>query len=120
MKEYEVEIYKTEAGNVPLEKYLADLAKKRQEKDMTQIWTYIDRLKRYGMEINNHFPNSARKLRGDIYELRPDNHRVVFFYFDGNTFVLLHAFKKQHGKAPPHEIEKAEKEMKDYIRRNPK
>lgn len=120
MRKYEVNIYRTESGNCPVEKYIEDMVKKKQEKDLLQIKTYIDRLSEYGMSINNVFPQSIRKLEGDIYELRPDNHRIVFFYFDGNTFVLLHAFKKQHGKAPPHEIRKAQQEMKDYIRRNQK
>ena len=69
------------------------------------------------MNVNNIHPHTIRKLQGDIWELRPDNHRIVFFYFSGNEIVLLHAFKKQHGKAPKNEIKRAEAERDDFLRR---
>ena len=56
--------------------------------------------------------------KNKIYELRPDNTRVFYFFMDANKkYVLLHAFTKKTQKTPKDEIEKAIKEKKDYIRR---
>ena len=115
---YDVTVYTTESGRSPLEKYLKDLTSANKQADLTRIYASIKRLQDYGLEVNNIYPHTIRNLRGDIYELRPDNHRILFFYFSGKEFVLLHAFKKQHQKAPPHEIDRAEKEMNDFKRRN--
>ena len=55
----------------------------------------------------------ARKLKGveKLWELRPGRHRVIYFYYQGNKAVLLHAFKKQSQKTPEKEIEVARQRM---------
>lgn len=40
-----------------------------------------------------------------------------FFYYDGDGYVLLHGFTKKTQKTPKKEIDKADSEYKDYIRR---
>jgi phage-related protein len=52
-----------------------------------------------------------------LYELRPGNNRVFFFYYKDKRFVLLHGFRKKGRKTPLHEIETARKRMEDFIRR---
>ena len=59
----------------------------------------------------------TKHLDGDIWELRPLSNRILYAYYKDNTFLLLHHFKKQSQKTPPREIEKAKKELKDYMRR---
>ena len=56
-------------------------------------------------------PNITKHLEDEIWELRPGFNRVLYFYFENNTFVLLHIFRK---KTPKSEIEKAHKECNDY------
>jgi phage-related protein len=51
-------------------------------------------------------------------ELRPGFNRVLYFYFENNTFVLLHMFRKKTQKTPKTEMEKAHKECNDYKIRN--
>ena len=46
--------------------------------------------------------------------IRPGNNRILYFYFENNTFVLLHMFRKQTQKTPKSEIEKAIKECDDF------
>ena len=42
---------------------------------------------------------------------------VLFFYFDKNTFVLLHHFRKKTIRTPRREIVKAKEERDDWISR---
>ena len=53
----------------------------------------------------------------DIWELRPGNNRVLYFYFQNDTFVLLHQFRKKTQKTPKREIERAKAERDDYLAR---
>lgn len=58
-----------------------------------------------------------RHLDGDILELRPIRDRILFAGVCGDAFVLLHSFVKKSQKTPPHEIEQAKREQKDFIDR---
>ncbi len=59
-------------------------------------------------------PPFSKKLKGvdKLWELRPGRHRVIYFYYQGNKAVLLHAFKKQSQKTPEKEIRLALQRMK--------
>jgi phage-related protein len=56
-------------------------------------------------------------LEDDIWELRPGNNRVLYFYHKDDTYVLLHQFRKKTQKTPRREIEKAKAERDDWISR---
>lgn len=63
-----------------------------------------------------HLPDNITKhIEDNIWELRPGNNRVFYFFFDNNTFVLLHAFRKKTQKTPRKEIERAKSERDDYL-----
>ncbi|MBQ9365864.1 MAG: type II toxin-antitoxin system RelE/ParE family toxin [Schwartzia sp.] len=51
-------------------------------------------------------------------EFASDITRVFYFTFKGDTFVLLHGFKKKTNKTPNSELERALKYKKDFERRN--
>lgn len=114
---YDIEFYHTGDSNAPLKKYLRDISKTYGDRDLALIKTYIDLLRLHGMKINDFKPKAIKQIEGDLYELRPGNNRVFFFYFKDNRFVLLHAFRKKQRKTPRHEIETAKERMKDYKRR---
>ena len=80
-----------------------------------QITLYIELLKNQGTKMS---PNITKHLEDEIWELRPGFNRVLYFYFENNTFVLLHMFRKKTQKTPKSEIEKAHKECNDYKIRN--
>ncbi|MGN1281915.1 MAG: type II toxin-antitoxin system RelE/ParE family toxin [Succinivibrio sp.] len=62
--------------------------------------------------------NKITKLLDDgIWELRPGNNRVLYFYFRDETFVILHHFRKKTQKTPKKEIDKAKREKQDWIER---
>ena len=115
---YELILYETESGRIPVKDFLRDLQKKNRQNDINAIKTYLDRLKEYGPEIDHYFPKSTRKLNKEgLWELRPGGNRVFFFYFSGNRIMLLHAYQKQGQKTPQAELDKAFREMKDCKRR---
>ena len=80
-----------------------------------QIILCIELLKINGTMINS---NITKHLEDDIWELRPGNNRILYFYFEDNQFILLHMFRKKTNKTPKNEIEKAKRECFDYKLRN--
>ena len=79
-----------------------------------QVGLCIQLLQDYGTRASS----DITKYIGDgIWELRPGSNRVLYFYFENNTFVLLHHFRKKTQKTPKREVEKAKSERNDYIQR---
>ena len=87
---YTVEFYEKADGNSELWDFLEDLRKKA---------------------ANN------KDARIQYKQISLYNNRVFYFYFQENTFVLLHQFRKKSQKTPKREIEKAKAERDDYLRR---
>ncbi len=82
---------------------------------LKQITLYIELLKKQGTKLSS---NITKHLVDDIWELRPGNNRIMYFYFENNNYILLHMFRKQTNKTPKSEIEKAINECNDYKSRN--
>jgi phage-related protein len=59
-----------------------------------------------------------KHLDGEIWELRPTRDRILFAAWDGSGFVLLHHFMKKTQKTPKREIERAIKNMIDFVERS--
>ena len=115
---FAVDHYTTGSGRDFVSDYIREVSKKYGDKDVFSIRAAIVFLKKHGFEANRYKRQLIKKIEGDLYELRPGNNRIFFFYFDGKKFVLLHGFRKKTQKTPQHEIETAMKQMDDYIRRN--
>lgn len=116
---YEIIFYEDKNGYSELYEKLMELSKKstRVKNDriqFNQIVLHIELLKRQGTKLPN---NIAKHIQEDIWELRPGNNRILYFYFKDNKFVLLHMFRKETQKTPKREIEKAIREIKDYKNR---
>ena len=116
---YKIEFYEKSDGTSDLWDFLEKLRQKAQtNKDariqLKQIRLHIQLLQENGTRL----PNSITKhLVEDIWELRPGNNRVLYFYHKEDTFVLLHHFRKKTQKTPMSELEKAKRERNDYIAR---
>ncbi len=116
---YEIEFYETRDGVSELWQFLDDLRQKAEtSKDAriqhSQIAFYIQLLQDHGTRLGEKI---TKHLEEDIWELRPGNNRVLYFYFKENTFVLLHQFRKKTQKTPRREIEKAKAERDDWLAR---
>lgn len=117
---YEIIFYETESGKVPYKEYLLGLTKHNKQKELTQITHYMSFLQKYGHNTNNYLSNAVKPIDkvNKIYELRPPNSRVLYFYMKGKKIVILNAHKKTKMKEPRREIKKAKEYKRDYLRRN--
>lgn len=119
---YEVIFYKDKNGNQPIKDYIYTLAKKGQinKSDRIQfekILAYIKALETYGTRMGSP---TVKHIDGSIWELRPFNNRIFFFYWKDNTFVLLHHFIKKTQKTPAREIDQAKRNLADFLERSKK
>lgn len=116
---YEIEFYETEDGKCPIWDFLEALRLKAPtNKDARiqhkQASLYIELLQKNGTHMNAEI---TKHLDDGIWELRPGNNRVFYFFYQNDTYVLLHQFRKKSQKTPKREIEKAKTERNDYLRR---
>lgn len=116
---YRIEFYEKENGESDVWNFLEELrAASATSKDARiqykQMMLYIQLLEQNGTRM----PDNITKHLGDnIWELRPRNNRVFYFYFENDVFVLLHHFRKKSQKTPTREIEQAKAERNDYLAR---
>ena len=116
---YTVEFYETQNGECQIWDFLEGLRIKAvSNKDARiqhkQVSLCIELLQQNGTHMNE---NITKHLEDGIWELRPGNNRVYYFFFKNDTFVLLHQFRKKSQKTPKREIEKAKRERNDYLSR---
>lgn len=116
---YNIEFYETSDGQCPIWDFLENLRTKAStNKDARiqhkQASLYIELLQQTGTMLNE---NITKHLEDDIWELRPGTNRVFYFFYQNDTFVLLHQFRKKSQKTPRREIDKAKKERTDYLSR---
>ena len=116
---YNIEFYETADGVSELWDFLDGLQQKApSNKDARiqhkQISQYIQLLQDHGTRLGE---NITKHLEEDIWELRPGNNRIFYFYHDHGCFVLLHSFRKKTQKTPRREITKAKVERDDYLSR---
>ena len=115
---YTIEFYENSHGDADVWDFLENLrVKSATSKDAriqyNQLLFYIDLLSKNGTRMPEKI---TKNVDEDIWELRPGNNRVFYFYYRDNTFVLLHHFRKKSTKTPLREIERAKRERDDYIR----
>lgn len=116
---YTIEFYETSTGESDVWDFLEELRLKSvTNKDAriqyNQMVFYIDLLSKNGTRMPDKI---TKNINEDIWELRPGNNRVFYFYYRDNTFVLLHHFRKKSMKTPSREIERAKRERDDYKKR---
>ena len=116
---YTVEFYETQDDECQVWDFLEGLRiKAASNKDARiqhkQASLYIELLQQNGTHMNE---NITKHLEDGIWELRPGNNRVFYFFFQDDIFVLLHQFRKKSQKTPKREIEKAKRERDDYLSR---
>ena len=122
---YGLAFYETRSGDCQIWDFLEELRiKSASNKDariqLKQVSLYIELLKRNGTNMNE---NITKHLEEDIWELRPGNNRVFYFFvqkdavLEKDTFILLHQFRKKSQKTPRREIEQAKRERDDYLSR---
>lgn len=84
-------------GVSPVKEFIASLPLKEQAK----VYAYIRELKKQG---NNLRRPMADYLKSGIYELRPKDNRVFYFFYLHDSVVLVHAIKKRTSEVPENEL----------------
>ena len=117
---FEVHFYEDRQGRQPIKELLISLRDKAHtSKDARvqykKLLTYIRSLENHGTRIGEPI---VKHISGDLWELRPTTHRILFFYWRDSKFILLHHFIKKTNKTPPKEIKQAERNMEDFKERN--
>ena len=84
-------------GRNPVKKFIDSLYGKEQAK----VYAYITELKNQGYNLRRPM---ADYLGDGIYELRPKDNRVFYFFYLRDKAVLLHAIKKHVQKIPEYDL----------------
>jgi len=115
---YNIVFYKDKNDVEAVKEYVLSLTA-RKDKDsrikLNKIQDYLQILTQYGTSAGEPY---VKHLEEEIWELRPLRDRILFFCWTGDTFVLLHHFLKKTQKTPKREIERARKNMIDFIERS--
>ena len=115
---YSIYFYKNASGEEPVADYMLEL-KKKNDKDsrikLRKLQEYLQVLATYGYSVGEPY---VKKIRDEIYELRPSGNRVFFVAWNGSCYVLLHVFQKKTQKTPKREIEQAERELEAVKKRD--
>jgi phage-related protein len=56
-----------------------------------------------------------RQVEGKLWELKPDQHRLIYVMVAGPTLVVVHGCKKQGGKARKVDLDVARKRMSQVL-----
>ena len=89
----DVYCYVDDRGNNPVKEFIKSLPLKERAK----ILAYISELEKQG---NNLRRPLADYLEDSIYELRPKDNRIFYFFYLRDSAVLLHAIKKKTREIP--------------------
>lgn len=117
---FSIVFYRDRRGREPIKEYLEKLhASAGQNKEhrgkLKKIYEYLGVLSSIGTRAGTPY---VKHIKGDLWELRPVSDRIFFFWWNGAAFVLLHHFTKKSQKTPRQEIERAERNMKDFLERS--
>jgi len=108
MSRKQVVYYFDEKGKNPVWEFITLLPTDERDK----CFEYIEYLKREG--------ESVRRPVGDyigqkLYELRPKQTRIIYFFFLKNHAVIVHVFRKKTNQIPESEIKLAVKRMNEFV-----
>lgn len=108
---YRVFLYRSSAGECPVQTFMESLA----EKDQAKVGAAIDYLAQQGPDLRR--PHAGH-VRGKIWELRVslgrNEYRLLYCFREGQVVIVTHGFAKKTQAIPAREIETAEKRMADY------
>ena len=102
--------YRDAKGNGPVQNFIFSLP----EDEKNKCFEYINRLRELGESIRRPIGDY---LGNKLYELRPKQTRIIYFFMLKDYAVLVHAFRKKTDAVPVHELRIAAKRMNDLIAR---
>lgn len=111
---YRIELYEDKNGYSEINEYFEKLQKSKSKDDRikaNKIDMYLRLLAKYGLSLKEPY---IKHIDDEIWELRPLRDRLLFAYYNVDTFIVLNYFVKQTKKTPKREIEKAKNLLAEY------
>ena len=94
----EIYYFVDERGRNPVKEFIKSLP----VNDRTKILAYLTALYRQGHNLRRPM---AGYLGNGLYELRPKNNRIFYFFFMRDSVVLIHVIRKKTDKIPENDCE---------------
>lgn len=117
--DFKIIFYKDDNNNVPIEKFLTELAKTNQVL-LAQTLKGIEKLRNKAY----HREPLSKYLESQLWELRikagTNILRIIYTFQTGHIIILLHGFIKKGQKTPLKELEIARKRLKEVIKKQEK
>lgn len=114
MQTYEVNFFRKENGDCPVEEFLSALDGKMRAK----LLMAVALLEANGPQLREPY---SKSLGDGIFEIRAQQGsnitRVLYFFFVGRQIILTNGFTKKTQKTPPAEIGTAKKYRAEYWER---
>ena len=106
-----IELYESQAGQQPVEKFLRSL----QPATLAKLRNQLNLLAEYGPSLG--MPN-AKPIGDGLFELRvrgKEEVRSLYIYQSRNSIVILHAFKKKTFAISKNDLGIARRRMQEVI-----
>jgi len=102
--------YCTSGGKDLIKEFLDDLP----VRESAEGYFIIEQLETKGYEFLKSL--NTRQLEDKLWEIKyPRHNRIFYAVIDGDHMYLLHACKKQKGRAEKFELDKARNRLKELI-----
>lgn len=112
-REYELKYYTTAGGHCPVQELLDAMTLKHAVK----VGKFFKLLEEQGPVLPRPYADAVRgKIRELVVDIQHHGYRFLHFYA-GKTIIMTHGFLKKTPRTPPSEIERAERYMRDWLRR---
>lgn len=95
--------YQADGGKDLIYSYINSLPKN----ESNRLHTILTKLETDGIEALNRM--NTRQLYEKLYEIKCSDDRLMYVIADEDSIYILHACKKQKGKAERHELKKAKR-----------
>lgn len=109
---YKIAYYTDHNGKQPVKKYLEELKKQDTKESRSRLKSIAHHLAILELMGTRAKKEQVKHLRGDIWELRPQQDRILFIGWHEGHFVLLHHYTKKTDKIPDREFETAKRRYK--------
>lgn len=114
--DFQVAFYETVNGHSPVREFLLEL-KAGDPDDFAAVAAGLEKLR----NRQYHREPLTKALGGGLFELRHVgklNTRVLWFFVRGRRIIAVHGIRNKGQAIPAHDLETAEKRMRDWTERN--
>ncbi len=114
--EFSIEFYVTRNGDVPVQDFLEQM-RQTDPDDFAAVAAGLEKLR----NRQYHREPLTKALGDGLFELRHVgklNTRVLWFFVKGRRIIAVHGIRNKGQTIPAHDLDIAEKRMRDWKERN--